>query len=278
MAKIDTQSIPSELRIKYKRGAQVATTLRGQDYVRSRFPWRLPQMQAGGSDETPEQRTLRDRFRYVVAKYNPLDATTKARWAAANPEYHSYLFGYNFFMLEGLMGGGPVQSPQMIKSIQVIKQSMSKTGNTGFAISAVDPAKTVILINGNSFISDTVQRFSGAADDNTEVTKNLSPNIDLAITEVKVSGNAGAQSVSEGSGDGTWSTWYVSFLSASQVKIKLVNLWSISLFGYFIEVIERKAQTVYPVLVSIAAELITLGWPVAPSVDADISITVVEYL
>ena len=181
-------------------------------------------------------------------------------------------------MLEGLMGGGPVQYPQMIKSIQVVKQSVPTTGTSSFTISTVDPAKCVVLIQGNSYISDTFQRFTGAAADNTEVTKALSPNINLAITEVKVAGSGGYEDIGEGSGQGNWSEWTASYLSTSQVKIKLAELVAPGTYPYYIEVIEHKAQTVYPVLVSIAANAVVIDWALVPSVAADVSITVVEYL
>lgn len=278
MAKVTTQSIPSETRILYKRAAQIATTLRGQDYVRGRFPWRLPKMQAGGPDVKPDQQIQRDRFSYVKKKYVPLDAATKARWAAANPVYHSYLFGYNFFMLEGLMGGGPEKYPQMIKSIQVIKQTMSKAGNTGFVCTAVDPAKTVILINGNSYISDKMQRGESSVADAGSVNIALSPNVDPTISEVRIQGTYGSMDLAEGTGVGEWGSPYVTALIAAQLTVAFQPLAGSHTINFSWEIIEHKAQTVYPVLVSIAAELITLAWPVAPSVDADISITVVEYL
>lgn len=235
-------------------------------------------MQAGGTRETKLQKEARDRWRYVVKRYNETSAVEKARWAAANPEYNSFLYGYNFWMLEGLQGAGPEQYPQMIKSIQVIKDTMSKTGNTGFVCATVDPTKTVILINGNSFVSDLIQTHQGTMGSNSEETINLSPNIDPSIAEVIVRGSGGYSDVSEGTGQGNWSDVVMSFLSASQVKIQLPNLGSGLQFPWSVQVIEHKAQTVYPVLVSIAAELITMAWPVEPTVDAEISITVVEYL
>ena len=57
-----------------------------------------------------------------------------------------------------------------------------------------------------------------------------------------------------------------------------MDLTSAHSFGYYIEVIERKSQTIYPVLVSIAAEAVVIDWAKIPSVAGDVSITVVEYL
>ncbi len=278
MTKIVSQSIPSENRIIYKRAAQIATTSRGSQYVRTRYPWRLPQMQAGKADEKTGQKIQRARFRYVVGKYKLLSAAERARWVAANPEYNSFLYGYNFFMLEGLMGGGPNKYPQMIKSIQVIKATMSKSGNTGFVCAAVDPAKTVILINGNSFVSDKIQRGNTSVADGATVNIALSPDVDPAISEVLLNGAIGRSEVDGGAGEGEWGAPYVSALIAAQLSVSLRSM-SFAQTSYFSwQIIEHKAQTVYPVLVSIAAELITMAWPVSPTVDAEISITVVEYL
>lgn len=282
MAKVTGQNIASELRIAYKRQCQISTTSRDTQYVRSRYPWRVPISQEGGRAVSASQLTQRNKFKLVKSKYATLSASDKTRWKDANPEWHSYLFGYNFFMLEGLLGGGLPTYPQMIKSIQVVKEEVPTSGTKSFTISAVDAAKCVVLIQGNSFISDTIQRFSGVAADNTEVTKSLSPNVDPVITEVKVYGDGGHSemfiSEGEGSGEGHWGSWVCSYLSASQVKAKLQQLFSTQQFAYYIEVIEHKAQTIYPVLVSIAAEVVVIDWAKVPSVAADVSITVVEYI
>ncbi len=226
MAKVDNQSIPSEDRILYKRALQISTTIFGNTYVRTRYPWRLPQMQAGKADEKAGQKIQRARFRYVLNKYALHSPAGKARWAAANPEYNSFLFGYNFYMLEGLQGGGPDKFPQMIKSIQVIKDTMSKTGNTGFVIAAVDPAKTVILINGNSFVSDKIQRGNSSVADGATVNIALSPSVDPAISEVTLNGAIGRSEVDAGSGEGEWGAPYVSALIAAQLTVTLRSITS----------------------------------------------------
>lgn len=278
MAKIVTQSIPSENRLWYKRAMQIATTRKGSQYVRLRYPWRVPKMQAGGSGVSPAQVANRAKFNLVKERYALLDATAKARWAAANPEYHSYLFGYNFFMLEGFLGGGPIQYPDVIKSIQIVKAEVPTTGTKSFAISAVDPDKCVVLIQGNSYISDTVQRGTGTVSSGSSVNCALSPNIDPAISEVRLQGEIGIMELSEGSGEGTWRTPYVTALIAAQLTVALQTVEAGSTCSFSYEVIEHKAQTVYPVLVSIAAEAVVIDWALVPSVAADVSITVVEYL
>jgi len=277
MAKVDTQSIPSEDRLNYKRGCQISTLTRGITYVRKRFPWRLPKMQAGGTSVSSAQKVQRERFIYVRNKYIPLSAEVKARWKDANPEYKSYLFGYNFFMLEGLSGGGPVQYPQMIKSIQVVKDLIPTTGTKSFAISTVDPTKCVVLIQGNSYISDKVQRGSNHVVQGSSVNISLSPSIEVGIAEVIIHGDTGYLSVDEGSGEGNWRTPYASGLTTSQLTVSLPAGYGLDCYFSW-EIIEHKAQTVYPVLVSIAANAVIMDWALVPSVPAYVSITVVEYL
>jgi len=233
-------------------------------------------MQEGGPDVKAAQKIQRDRFKYAKTKYLTLDATAKARWAAANPEYHSYLFGYNFFMLEGLIGGGPVQYPQMIKSIQVHKAEVPTTGTKSFAITAVDPDKTVILIQGSARKVPKVIRGSGSVATGGS-TLSLGDTIDQDKCTVKLDGNgAKEQSVDQ-------SFWnipcepYVSSLSATQIGIA----WSITpdnaaTIGW--EVTEHVEGAVHPVLVSIAAEAVVIDWAEVPDAAADVSITVVEYL
>lgn len=277
MAKVDTQSIPSELRIKYKRGAQVATTLRNQDYVRSRFPWRLPHMQAGGADVKPSQQTQRDRFKYAKNKYIPLSAAEKARWAAANPEYHSYLFGYNFFMLEGLMGGGPIQYPQMIKSIQVMKASVPTTGGHTFNLGTIiDGTKGVVLIQGSARKVPKVIRGSGSvATGGTALS--LGDTIDPDKCTVKLQG---ANWLEAGPGEAPYAVQvlpYVSALSSTQVSVA----WALTpaqaaTVGW--EVTEHVEGAVHPVLVSISNTQVAVDWAEVPDAAADVSITVVEYL
>ena len=277
MAKVTDQSIPSEDRIAYKRQCQIETDTRAVKYVRSRYPWRVPISQARGRAVSPSQKVQRDRFLYVKNKYRPLSKAVKTRWKDANPEYASYLFGYNFFMLEGLMGGGPVQYPQMIKSIQVLKDTVPTTGGKSYAITTVDPAKVVVLIQGNSYISDKVQRGVKTVDQNTTTNIALSPSVDIAISEVRIQGEVGKQEISEGSGEGNWAAPYVHALITSQLTVGLsAGLYPSCRFSW--EVIEHKAQTIYPVLVSVAANAVNIDWAKVPSTGAAVSITVVEYL
>lgn len=271
------QTIPGEWEDEYK----AALSLKNEnDVVQKRYPFKMPDFQEGGKRVTPAQIVQRERFKLAFLDFANVDDATRTRWYNASPEWHSYLWYYNYFIMSSLAGNANADGGGLgvIKSIQVVKESVPTTGTKSFTIAEVDPAKTVVMLYGNSYISDTVQRFSGVAADNTEVTKSLSPNVELAIAEVKVFGDAGRMDIGEGSGTGDWASWYCSYLSASQVKIKLRNIESPDTHGYYIEVIEHKAQTIYPVLVSIAAEAVVIDWANTPSVAADVSIIVIEYI
>jgi len=271
MAKVTGQSVPSEDKHKYEACLELA---REDGTVRKRFPKRII------AHPLPRKLAQQARFKKAILLFHDADEATRQRWYANRPIWGSFLWYYNYFVMSGLAGNANIPSggAGVIKSIQIVKEEVPTTGTKSFTIDTVDPAKCVVMIQGNSYISDTVQRFSGVGNDNTEITKDLSPNVNPAITEVKIRGAGGAMEISEGYGEGYWGDWYCSYLSASQVKIALVNLYTTLLFGYYIEVIERKAQTIYPVLVSIAAEAVVIDWALVPSVAADVSITVIEYI
>lgn len=278
MAKVDTQSIPSEDRINYKRACQISTRIFETDYVRKRFPWRIPKMQKGGYGVSPGQEVQRDRFDIVKGKYALLSTAEKQRWVDANPPWGSVLFGYNFFMLEGLKGGGTLEYPQMIKSIQVVKEAVPATGTKSFAIETVDPAKTVVMIHGNSYIADTVHTGQNTVNQNDFTDCDLIPSVDPAISEIILQGEVGAMSLVNGTGDGDWGAPFVNFIEPSYFRVRLPASSEYALCRFSWQVIEHKAQTVYPVLVSIAANAVVIDWAVVPSVAGDVSITVVEYL
>lgn len=278
MAKVTPpQNIPAELLDGYRASLG---EMRPEEKVRKRYPYRVPTMQTLKGHPSAKQKAQRARLLGVISQFNDTSWADRQRWYAAMPPWGSFLWYYNYFILSAFMYDANVSQggAGVIKTIQMVKEEVPTTGGKGYVINAVAPAKTVVMLYGNSYISDTVQRFSGVAADDTEVTKNLSPNVDTAITEVRVSGSAGYSEVSDGSGSGMWGDWYCSSLSVSQVKIKLVNIQSATTHGYYIEVIEHKAQTIYPVIVSIAAELVTIDWAKVPSVAADVSIIVIEYV
>lgn len=276
MAKIDTQSIPSEDRINYKRACQISTTIRGVTYIRRRFPWRLPKMQKGGYGVAAGQLVQRGRFGTVKNVYVPLSAEVKARWAAANPEYESFLFGYNFFMMEGLLGGGPPGFEGMIKSIQVVKEEVPKTGAKVFVINAIDPTKAVVLIQGSARKVPRVLRGSGSVATGGS-TLAIGDTIDPDKCTVELQG-ASAYVYEEEFYALTYPIFpYVFSLTTTQIQIK----WALTPnfaanIGW--EIKEHVEGVVHPVLVSIAAEAITIDWAEVPDTAAVVSITVVEYL
>lgn len=278
MVKIEgTQDIPAEWEDEY---IALLAKKNENDVVQKRYPFDRPNWQEGGGLVKPGQEIQRGYVKLAIEKFADCDEACRARWYAAAPEWGSFLWYYNYFIMSALQevpAGYPGVSG-VIKSIQVVKETVTVGGNKTFSINTVDPAKTVVMMFGNSYIADAYQRFSGTAADGTEVTKNLSPNVNIAIAEVKVYGEASASEVNEGTGSGRGSSWVCSYLSTSQVKIALVNIQSPISHGYFIEVIEHKAQTVYPVITSIGANAVVIDWSLTPSVGADISIIVIEYV
>jgi len=274
MAKVDTQSIPSGDRLNYKRACQISTTIFETTYVRKRFPWRLPKMQAGGPGVSPDQKVQRDRFTFVKNKYALLSAAEKQRWVDANPPWGSYLYGYNFFMLEGLMGGGTLEYPQMIKSIQVMKASVPTTGAHAFTLpSQVDAAKTVVMIQGSAIKVPRVLRGSGSiATGGSTLAIGATVDPDKCTTKLD-----GSNYYEIGDGMAAALFPYVSALSSTQISIA----WPITpaiaaTVGW--EITEHLEGVVHPVLVSVTNTTVTIDWAEEPDAAADVSITVVEYL
>lgn len=278
MAKVTPpQNIPAELLDLYRAALGEK---RPDNGVRKRYPYRVPTMQSEVGRPSPKQKTQRARFDVAIQKFNATSWPDRQRWYDAMPPWGSLLWYYDYFILSALMGDAYLNSGGLgvIKSIQVVKESVPTTGGKAFAISTVDPAKTVVMLYGNSFISDTIQSFFGSINDNQEITKALSPNVDPTITEVRVQGAGGTMSLDAGTGEGTWGDVAATYLSASQVKVKLPDFIHDGSCQYSIQVIEHKAQTIFPVIVSIAAEVITIDWAKVPSVAADVSIIVIEYI
>lgn len=278
MAKITgTQDIPSVLLNLY-RGTLTEKQPDGNS--RKRYPYRVPPMQATGANTSAKQRAQRERFKTAMSDFRATPYAERQRWYAARPEWSSLLWYYNYFIMSDLSGNANQQQGGVgvIKSIQIVKDEVPVSGTKSFVIDAVDPAKTVVMMFGNSFISDLIQHHDGVNHDNTEITVNLSPNIDPSIAEVILTGQAGYQETSEGSGSGIWGSWYVTEVNAATIKIKLQNLSSGAQFGWSMDIIEHKAQTIYPVLVSIAAEAVVVDWAKQPTVVADVSILVIEYI
>ena len=279
MAKTDgTQSIPSELLDLYR------ATLgeeRANAAISKRYPFRMPRMQTGHGNATAAQLDQRARLKIAIADFNKVSAADRARWYAAMPPWSSFLWYYNYFIMSSLTGNADISGggAGVIKSIQFKKEEVPTTGGKAFAINAVDPAKTVVMMFGNSYISDKVQRGSSTIADGGTNNHALSPVVDPAISEVKITGQGGHQEIAEGTGDGDWAHAYASALIAAQLTVKLVASAAVNYsVGYAWEVIEHKAQTIFPVIVSVAAAVVTIDWSKVPSVASDISIAVIEYI
>lgn len=271
MAKVSGQTVESEDKHQYEACLELA---RADGTIRKRFPKRII------AHALPAKLKQQARFKEAIALFHNLNPGDRTKWYDNRPVWNSYLWYYNYFIMSALSGNANVDGggAGVIKTIQVLKEEVPTTGGKSFTISEVDAAKTVVMVYGSSYISDVIQRHDGTMNDNEEITIGLSPNVDPALTEVKVKGGGGWQDTVEGSGSGWWGDIYCSYLSASQVKLSLVNLYSPYTFGYSVELIEHKAQTVYPVITSIAAEAVVIDWSKAPSVAADVSIVVIEYI
>lgn len=278
MAKIEgDQSVPSEWLDLYRGNLNPHPT---GNIVKKRYPFRMPRMQAGGTGVHSAQLAQRERFKIIKGNFKNLSSAERARWYAAEPPWSSFLWYYNYFIMSGLVGNADIThgGAGVIKSIQVVKEAVPTTGTKSFAISTVDPAKTVVMVFGNSYISDLIHHYDGVNDDDSEITVNLSPNIDPAIAEIKLTGQGGRMDISGGTGSGWWGHWYVTEVLAASIKIKMQKLWTTDQFGWSIDIIEHKAQTIYPVINSIGASAVVIDWAKAPSVAADVSILVIEYV
>lgn len=271
------QSIPSALLKIYKA---TLTEKNLNTFCKKRSPFRIKKMQEGGSHVRLSQINQRERFKKAIQQFNQTGYVERQRWYASRPIWNSFLWYYDYFMLSAITGvlGASAMGAAVIKSIQVVKGSVPTTGGKSFVISAIDANKAVVLPYGNSFISDKIQSYSGVANDNTEVTITLDEAIDPALAEIKVSGGGGFQDIQDGTGQGFWGDWTLSYVSSTQVKIKLNQLESVDTFPYAVQVIERKAQTVFPIIDSIAATAVVIDWAKVPSVAADIALIVVEYI
>lgn len=276
MAKLEEpQDIPSELLDLYRGALNPHPTL---NIVKKRYPYRMPRMQEGGKGVHTGQKAQRARFKEAITLFQGISSSDRARWYAAEPPWASFLWYYNYFIMSSLAGNADITDggAGVIKSIQYVYKSIPTGGNEAITIAAVDPAKTVVMLFGNSYIADRIQRGTGTVATGGTTNKALSPSIDVSIAEVILRGSAGWQEITEGSGEGRWGDVYVSALTSSQLTVGLgANLVSTN-FSY--EVIEHKAQTVYPYVKTIAAGAITISWPVTPSVAAIIGAQVIEYI
>jgi len=136
---------------KYKYDGTI-TPLMPNNVIRGRYPWRIPQLQEGGSKVSVNQGEQRTRWKAIQVKFKTLSPTTKQRWYDAAPIWHSLLFYYNYFMMSGLMGNAVVgdKGSGVIKSIQHKTFSMTAGSAAPITVSidAVDPSKAVVFFYG----------------------------------------------------------------------------------------------------------------------------------
>ncbi len=272
-----TQDIPAERLDQYRATLGEPTP---RKMVRKRYPYRLPKMQAGGPGTTEKQRNQQERFKTASKDFNKIPQSDRQRWYAARPIWDSYLWYYNYFIMSSLAGNADISDggAGVIKSIQNIKQSVPISGGSSFAINTVDPAKTVVMVYGNSYISDKIQRGDDTVAPGGSKNIALSPNVDPDISEVIITGESGLMDLFEGTGAGCWGSVVVDALTSSQLTVKArEDIGSLTIYFSW-QIIEHKAQTVYPVITSIAAAAIGIDWSKEPSIAADVSIIVIEYI
>lgn len=154
MAKTEgEQTIPSALLDAYRATLGEQRPALG---VQKRYPWRLPTMQAGKSNETAGQRIQRGRFKTVRDSFKTLTPAERARWYAAMPPYSSLLWYYNYFMLSGLMDvlGADARGASVIKSIQNRTIELPLDGTTITHAAVIDASKAVVMLWGASYDFD----------------------------------------------------------------------------------------------------------------------------
>jgi len=146
------QEIPSELLDPYRKSMGEASIDNG---VQKRHPFRVPTSQTEVGHPTAAQLKQRTAFKNAIIKFNALSWPERQRWYATMPEWGSFLWYYNWFMLNaipnlwGVVPGGAA----ILKSIQHKTISIpAGTGEGSVAITAVDPTKCVVMLYGNSFL------------------------------------------------------------------------------------------------------------------------------
>jgi hypothetical protein len=152
MAKIEgTQNVPSALLDAYRGTLGEATP---KASVAKRYPYRIPPMQTETGHPSVKQLAQRSRFKESLDNFANVDPSTRARWFDAMPPWGSFLWYYNYFIMSSLVGNAdiPAGGAGVIKSLQHKTISMpAGSGEGQVAITAVDIAKTVVMLWGNSF-------------------------------------------------------------------------------------------------------------------------------
>ena len=80
-----------------------------------------------------------------------------------------------------------------------------------------------------------------------------------------------------GQGEGFGGYPYCSALTSSQLTVAAPN-YGPATYYFSWQIIEHKSQTIYPVIVSIAATTVNIDWAKEPSVAAEVSLLVIEYI
>lgn len=150
MAKVTPpQEIPSELLDGYRA---TLGEKRPDHGVRKRYPYRVPTMQSEVGHPSPKQKAQRERFNRAVQKFDITPFADRQRWYAAAPEWGSFLWYYDFFILSALMGNAYLDSGGLgvIKSIQYVTGTLPNGApqDVNIVIATVDPAKTVAMLFG----------------------------------------------------------------------------------------------------------------------------------
>jgi len=278
MAKLEEpQNIPSELLDLYRNSLNPHPT---GNIVKKRYPFRMPRMQEGGKGVHAGQKAQRARFKTAIQNFKGISPEVRARWYAAEPPYSSFLWYYNYFIMSSLAGNANVNQGGVgvIKSIQYVYKSIPTGGDEAIAITTVDPAKTVVMLFGNSYIADQVYRGDDVVSEGSTKQVNIGATINTDLAEVKIGGSSGLMDLVEGTGQGFWGDIVLDALTSTTLTVKAANDIGSGDLPFSWEVIEHKSQTVYPYVKSIAAEAITLSWPVTPSVAATIGAIVIEYI
>jgi len=146
MAKVTGQSVPSEDKHAYEAALELA---RPDGTVRKRFPKRI------NDHPLPKKLAQQARFKKARDLFASVDSTERQRWYDNRPVWNSFLWYYNYFIMSSLNGNANLDGggAGVIKAIQHKTIAMpSGTGEGSVAITAVDPAKSVVMLYGNSGI------------------------------------------------------------------------------------------------------------------------------
>ena len=149
-----TQNVPSALLDAYR------AALGEQDpraRIGKRYPYRVPHMQTVGGHPTKAQKSQRTRFNTARANFANVAPSQRTRWYENEPEYGSYLWYYNYFIMSSLLGNANINQggSGVIKSIQhVLITIPAGTGEGSVALDAIDIAKAVVMLNVGSLAID----------------------------------------------------------------------------------------------------------------------------